>query len=249
MLELRNLFMEKWGKYFPGVDLPLVFFYTDDDYPELRPEKSEEWRCVICDLGRVRKGRTICLNTETINCGGGRRYFGFTRERSSDFDYFLSCGRPGGIEGERYKKTPQLVRKLDHFQPPFRAPGKNIIFKRWDKIEDEDRPEAAIFFARADVLSGLFNLVNFDEETPHGVIAPFCSGCSSIVYHPFMEARTDHPRSILGMFDTSARPCVPADILTLAVPWPKFLWIVEDMDDSHLVTKTWAKVKERIERG
>lgn len=27
-----------------------------------------------------------------------------------NFEYFLSCGIPGKLEGERYKKTPELVR-------------------------------------------------------------------------------------------------------------------------------------------
>jgi len=28
------------------------------------------------------------------------------------FEYFLSCGIPGKLEGERYKKSPELVKEF-----------------------------------------------------------------------------------------------------------------------------------------
>ena len=114
------------------------------------------------------------------------------------------------MEGERYKSSPDLVERLMKHYPAFDAPGKYIVFKRWDKVGRGDEPEAAIFFAPPDVLSGLFTLANFDEDDPHGVIAPFASGCASVVQFPYLEARSERPRATLGMFDVSARPCVKA---------------------------------------
>ncbi len=43
------------------------------------------------------------------------------------FEYFLSCGIPGKLEGERYKKTPALVKDLKH-QPPFCRANQYIVF-------------------------------------------------------------------------------------------------------------------------
>ena len=82
----------------------------------------------------------------------------------------------------------------------------------------EDNPDVVIFFARPEVLSALFTLANFDQADPNGVICPFGSGCSSIIHYPRLEQESDNPRAVLGMFDPSARPCVPVDILTLAIP-------------------------------
>ncbi len=48
------------------------------------------------------------------------------------------------------------------------------------------------------------------------------------------------------MFDVSARPCVPAGVLTFAVPWPKFTRMVANMDESFLITSSWAKVQARL---
>jgi hypothetical protein len=102
------------------------------------------------------------------------------------------------------------------------------------------------FFAIADVLSGLFTLVNFDEAEPNGVFCPFGAGCSSIVMYPYLEKDRGRPRAVLGMFDVSARSHVEPDILTLAVPLTRFERMIPNMEESLLITKSWDKVKQRI---
>lgn len=248
IIGIKNQFMENWGKFFPGAELPIIFYYTNEEGHGERAQKPDVWKCVICDLGRVRKGKSVYFNIDAVSCGGGKRYFGFSDDIMPDFEYFLSCGIPGKVEGERYKKTPELVRQIMKHQPTFEAPGKYIVFKRWDQLEENDQPLATIFFARPDVLAGLFALANFDEASPNAVIAPFCSGCSSIVSYPFMELKSDHPRAILGMFDPSARPCVPSDTLTFSIPWPKFVTMVDNFGESHMITDTWDNIRERISR-
>jgi hypothetical protein len=247
-LELIEAFSENWGTYFPGAELPLVFFYTDDDSVAEYLRGSEGWRCVIGDLAQVRKGKSLLFDINSVSCGGGKRYFGFTSESSPDLDYFLSCGLPGRIKGERFKKSPEIVRQSMKNQPPFAAPAKYIVFKRWDALKANDNPEAAIFFATPDVLAGLFTLAGFDDPDPHGVSAPFCSGCSAIVYQPYHENKKNKPRAILGMFDISARPYVQANLLTFAVSWNKFVRMANNMDKSFLTTESWRKIKNRIKR-
>lgn len=150
------------------------------------------------------------------------------------------------MEGERYKQSAELVEKYLETQPTFQAPGRYIVLKRWDHLDEDDDPAVAIFFARPDVLSGLFTLANFDEVDPQAVIAPFGSGCSSIVYHPYRELKSERPRAVLGMFDVSARPWVSRDLLTFSVPWPKFTRMVDHMDESFLITGSWEKVRSRL---
>ncbi len=246
--ELKNTFAKKWAKYFPGADLPLVFYYTDE-VPEEPIHVPEGWHCLICDLLVARQGEPLHFDVDAIGCGGARRYLGFNRDVLPDFEYFLSCGIPGKMEGERYKSSPELVGRLMKHYPAFQAPGKYIVFKRWDKLGRGDEPEAAIFFASPDVLSGLFTLVNFDEDDPHGVIAPFASGCAAVVHFPYLEARSERPRATLGLFDVTARPCVGAAVLTLAVPYRKLVSMVGNMDESFLVTEAWSRVRKRIQGG
>lgn len=245
----RESFLQKWREYFPGAELPLIFFYTDDKSAAEHFAGPEGWRCVICDLARVRRGKSLLFDVDAIGCSGGKRYFGLSAEISPDLEYFLSCGLPGKVTGERFKKTPELVRETMSHQPSFTPPGAYIVFKRWDALEESDNPEAVIFFAAPDELAGLFTLAGFDEADPHGVMAPFCSGCSAIVYHPYHENRKDNPRAVLGMFDISARPCVQPTVLTFAVPWRKFVRMAGNMDESFLTLGSWRVLQDRIRKS
>lgn len=247
-LHVKERFLTLWNRYFEGADLPITCFYTPEaGAVEVVPPPTGH-RCLIADLSRVRAGHPLCFEAASVGCGGGQRYLGFTQALAPNFEYFLSCGIPGKMEGERYKKSPELVRELLRQAPTFQAPDRFIVFKRWDHLEANDEPEVVIFFAPPDVLSGLFTLANFEEADPYGVIAPFSAGCGSIVQYPYLEKDSERPRAVLGMFDVSARPYVPAGVLSFAVPINKFLRMVEDMEQSFLITASWEKVQQRMRR-
>ena len=247
--QLKELFMDKWSKYFPGAGLPVTYYYTDEADDADLEDSENEYRCLIGNLNRVREGHTFVYGAKSRGCPGGKRYTGFVQTLRPEFEYFLSCGIPGKVQGERYKKSPELVREYLKNHPPYKAPGRFLIFKRWDKNSDRDNPAAVIFFASGDVLSGLFTLANFDLADSYGVIAPMGSGCSSIVNYPYEEMQSDKPKCVLGMFDVSARPYVPENILTFTVPVKRFMQMVYDMDESFLITESWNIVKQRINGG
>jgi len=247
-IKTKDKFIRLWSRYFNGAELPVTFYYTDQEGRVELAESPSGHRCFICDLANVRKGKSLCFSADSIGCGGGKRYLGFTQEIMPNFEYFLSCGIPGKLEGERYKKTPELVKEAMKKLPQFEAPAEFIVFKRWDMLEESDDPEVVVFFAEPDVLSGLFTLTNFDEAEPNGVFAPFAAGCGSIVQYPYLEKNSDRPRAVLGMFDVSARPCVPEGVLTFSVPMNKFIRMVENMEESFLITSSWSKVSKRINR-
>lgn len=243
--ETRDLFISRWKRYFGGAELPIVAFYTDQPGGE-RAQRPKGHRCIFADLAMVREGRSICFDAESIGCGGGRRYLGFTRELMPNFEYFLSCGIPGELEGERYKKSPELVREALGSMPSFTAPARHIVFKRWDRLEEGDDPEVVIFFARPDVISGLFTLANFDEADPNAVFTPFAAGCGQVVGHPYLERAAARPRCVLGLFDVSARPFVSGGELTFAAPMNKFERMVDNMEESFLITPSWERVRKRL---
>jgi len=242
---LKEQFAEKWERYFPGASLPICFYYTDEQRGEpVKPYPG--MHCLIRELARVRSGESLSFASNTIGCAGGRYYLGFSQRLRPDFNYFLSCGIPGQLEGERYKASPELVAEQLKHNPPIPAPARRIVFKRWDMLAESDDPAVMIFFAPPDVLAGLFALANFDESDSQAVIAPMGSGCASIVHYPYRELLSSHPRAVLGMFDVSPRPWVPPGELTLAIPWPKFLRMVLEMDQTFLTAESWSKVRMRI---
>jgi uncharacterized protein (DUF169 family) len=193
----------------------------------------------------VRNGKSLYFNRDSLSCGGARRYLGYTDKMRPGFEYFLSCGNEE-MEGERYLRTPEMVREFMKNQKTLPVKGKNIVFKRWDNLTEKDNPEVVIFFARPDVLSGLFTLANFDQTEPNGTIAPFGAGCGSIIHYPYLEGITERQRAVIGMFDPSARPCVPENVLTFAVPMKRFERMVGYMQESFLITETWDTVRKRI---
>jgi len=244
---LKQEFMDRWRKYFLDADLPITFYYTDNPGDAQIFRTAEEGlHCLIGDLAAIRQGKTLCFDTKSVACFGGKRYLGFTQNLMPNFEYFLSCGIPGKLEGERYKKTPELVRELFKDVPAFTAPAKYIIFKRWDALDEKDQPQVVVFFAPPDVLSGLFTLANYDEPTNEAVFCPMGAGCGTIVQYPYSEVQKDRPRAVLGMFDVSARPGVDATSLTFSIPIQKFERMVDNMDESFLITGSWQKVKDRI---
>jgi uncharacterized protein (DUF169 family) len=242
----KEQFIVKWEKYFPSAQLPVCFYYTDKPVETEAAQPLPGGQCVIHALERVRQGETLIFTGSDIGCSGGRYFLGFSKNQGPNFNYFLSCGIPGEMEGERYKESPELVAKWRAQFPPMVAPARQMVFKRWDHLDEGDIPLVVIFFAGADVISGLFTLANFDESDPQAVIAPFGSGCSAIVAQPYRELESAHPHAILGMFDVTARPWVASNEITLAVPWPKFVCMVDNMEKSFLTLGDWARVKERM---
>lgn len=239
-------FIARWRKYFGKAELPLTFYYTDEEGRGELVRPGSVHRCIIAALQDVRKGTSLCFQAETIGCFGGKRYLGFAQKIMPNFEYFLSCGIPGKLEGERYKKSPALVNQAMQHQQTFHAPARYIVFKRWDKLDESDDPQVVIFFARPDVLAGLFTLANFDQEEPNGVIAPFGSGCSAIVYYPYFQRESEHPRAVIGMFDISARPFVGENEIAFSAPIAKFEAMAENMDESFLITRSWQLVQQRL---
>jgi len=245
-IKIRDHFIEYWKKYFNNTDLPVTFYYTDKPVNATAVTASRKWSCLICELRKVRNGESLAFNSAAITCGGAKRYLGFTDKMRPNFEYFLSCGIENEMEGERYIRTPELVKELMKNQKKLSIPGKYIVFKRWDNLDESDNPDVVIFFATPDILSGLFTLANYDQSEPNSTIAPFGAGCGSIVHYPYLEKDAERPRAVIGMFDVSARPCVPSGVLTFSVPMIKFLKMISYMDESFLITDSWKEVQKRI---
>jgi uncharacterized protein (DUF169 family) len=243
--ELRDKFVSLWGKYFGKAELPITFYYSREYRGAEKVTKSRGRSCLICELAKVRNGRSLAYDADSVTCAGAKRYLGFTNQMRPGFEYFLSCGNET-MEGERYIRTPEMVKVFMKNQHDLAKKDENIIFKRWDKLEEQDKPEVVIFFANPDVLSGLFTLANFNQTDPNGTFTPFGAGCGTIVHFPYLEGQKENPRAVIGMFDPSARPCVPENVLTFAVPMVRFEQMIGYMEETFLITPTWDTVRKRI---
>lgn len=225
---------------------PVLFRYVDDLPPGTLLPAEGARTCLFALLAGTRAdGRPVALSAAHHGCPGGGYYLGFVETPREGIEYFLSCGIPGTLEGERYLKTPGLARARIAHAPVRPAAGRYGLFSRADGPPYGERPEAVIFFANPDQIAGLHMLAGFDREDD-AVIAPFSSGCGAIVTLPLAEGERPDPRAVLGLFDPSARPHVEANVLTFAVPYRMFERMAGNVAESFLTGRTWGTILKRI---
>ena len=242
---------EKYARFKEALALPeppLVAYYTDEEPENAVQPPQERHSCIIGLLRRARRESiTVYFDSEHFGCMGGGYYMGFLKTPRPKIEYFLSCGIPGELEGERYIKTPERAREFFARLQPLKAPARYGVFQPLDCLNPDQEPLVEIFFAPPDVLSGLVVLTCFALESTQAVSLPFSSGCGSILTLPLKEADKDRPGAVLGMFDVSARPFVEPDVLTLAMPHGIFLSLLDNVGESFLITESWHTIRKRIE--
>ena len=116
------------GKYEKFIDRlglteqPLGVFYTYREPAEGITPQGKGHVCIFALLNRVRQqGQTAYFDENHTGCDGGAYYMGFRPSPRPKIEYFLSCGIPGEMEGERYIKTPELAREYFSSTRPRRA--------------------------------------------------------------------------------------------------------------------------------
>ncbi|MGI6243688.1 MAG: DUF169 domain-containing protein [Prevotella sp.] len=214
--------------------LPIAFGYST--VPAEEPRKIP--RCLIGAISKVRNGNPLTLTAENVKCGGGGFYTGM---------HELPEYVPTFVSGqEHYKQTPEMVmdyvQKLDMHvnEKPY------LNFVRIDKLDSLDDVEAILFWATPDILSGLTAWTFYDNNDMNAVLAPFGSGCASIVSLAIKENHEGGRHCFIGMLDPSARPLVPKYELTFTVPKCRFVEMLSTMKDSALFQHAFSIIKKRI---
>ena len=67
-----------------------------------------------------------------------------------------------------------------------------------------------------------------------------------LIYYPYREQVEGTKRAVLGMFDPSARLCTGSNLLSFAVPISKFMEMIDQMEESFLITDTWKMMQKRM---
>ena len=224
-------FREAFGEAAP---LPIAFWYDDTAVNA----ESRVPRCMIGAIRKVCEGEPLTLTTENVQCGGGGLYTAF-RPMPERVPLFVS-------ETEHYKRSPEQVRSYVKSLEIEQTDKPCLNFVRVDQLPSWDGVEAGVFFATPDVLWGLCSWAFYDNDADDAVVTKFASGCAAIVSFATTENRKGGRRCFLGMFDPSARPLVPKDELTFAVPMSRFKEMLTTMLDSALYQKAFSVVKRRI---
>ena len=78
-MAFKQRFIDRWQEYFPTADLPIAFYYTDEEGRGELPRRSKGSRCLICALAQVRDGRSLAFDVDAVRCGGGKRSWASSR--------------------------------------------------------------------------------------------------------------------------------------------------------------------------
>ena len=116
-------FIDNYQETFSGkAELPIAFWYSDTLSGELRKTQG----CLFKALSAIRNGEMISMSGESIGCGGGKFYTGFT-PMPEHVPNFVSLK-------ERYKQTPEMVLEEKQFQEQVYATVMKLPEKQAKRI-------------------------------------------------------------------------------------------------------------------
>ncbi|MBP3473836.1 MAG: DUF169 domain-containing protein [Alistipes sp.] len=224
-------FREAFGEAAP---LPIAFWYDDT---AANPE-SRVPRCMIGAIRKVCNGNKLTLTSENVQCPGGALYAAF-RPMPEQIAFFVS-------QIERYKQTPEQMYAYVESLGIEMTDKPYLNFVCVDQLVSWEGVEAVVFFATPDILSGLCTWALFDNDAEDAIVTKFASGCAAVITFASVENRKGGRSCFLGMFDPSARPLVPKNELSFAIPMSRFKEMLATMPDSALYQKAFSVVRRRI---
>ena len=256
---------------------PVALIWSDERPKDALQFKKGRLGCVMTLFASAAKGRTVVFDRETFGCWGGGVGLGFGNQYLKvpggieGFYHFLSTGNEKWgnnaltekictmvgnhfvnefRHGERYLKSPDVVKAFVDALPITDIPAKYVIFKSLKEVnEEQENPVVIIFLANPDHLSALVVLANYGRKNFESVCIPFAAGCQAIGILPYREIHSENPRAVVGLTDISARNNVRRqlgkDLFTFAVPLKMFHEMEENVEGSFLERETWKALTEQ----
>lgn len=254
---------------------PVAILLTDEKPDNAIQFKEGKFGCVMSLLAAAVRGRTAVGSRATVACPGGGTGLGFGNQYENlpggvdTFCRFLSTGnevyepgmqmtemmKPFLTEeiydnfkyGERYLKTPELVKRFVDLLPITDVPTEYVVFKPLKDVDPEvEEPEVIVFLADIDQLAALVVLANYGRGNNESAIIPHAAGCQSIGIYPFREARSETPRAVVGLVDITARVQIRRslkdDLMSFAVPLVMFHEMEANVTGSFLERNTWREL-------
>jgi len=254
---------------------PVALVWADEKPKDAMEFAPGKWGCVLFLFAAAAKGKTAVAGRETFGCWGGGVGLGFGDQYKNFpggdecFCRFLSCGNAGtepgqsigqGIAGsgatalaedyllgERYIKTPHLVRTFLQSLPMMDIPTRYVVMKPLRDVDlASENVRSITFLVNPDQFSAMVVLANYDSESNENVIIPFAAGCQSIGIYTFRESEREHPRAVAGLVDLSARKNLRRqlgkDVLSVSLTPALFQRMEDNVEGSFLQRETWKSL-------
>jgi len=212
----------------------------------------QSFSCVIGNIWLARKKKGVAyISTEEYGCPGGSFYCSMMKPNLRFIEHYVTTGFEGTpIHGERYLPSPEAMRKFLDKVNPRKAPGKYCLFKPLSLFSGDEEPEFVTFFARPEVLSGLFTHTTFTTGEVDSIVSPFGAGCTNIIGWPLHYQEQGIEKAVLGGFDPSARKYMKTDELTFTIPWTLYKKMLKALPESIFsVDGEWTTVRKKVNRS
>jgi uncharacterized protein (DUF169 family) len=259
---------------------PVAIVWTDKKPEKALEFKEGTWGCVMWLFAKVAKeGKTAVFSRDTTTCAGGAMGLGFGRpmekhaaRTEEGFCSFLSNGIGGAVdrkayeaiidrapdthhkkmltEGERFLKSPAIVKKFLENLPVYDAKDRYIVMKPVQEVEDGEDVKSIVFVANADQIAALSTLANYGTGNIRGgiIVAAGAAGCQAMGVCTYAEGESSLPRAVIGLTDLSARravrPALGKDVLTFSVPFKFYQEMEGNVPGSFLGLDLWKELRD-----
>lgn len=242
--------LDTFRRLLGNIEEPLGVFYTDVKPADgLTPRSDKGHACVINFLRMARSKKcAVWFSAETMGCMGGWVYMGFSTAPLERIARHVTTGLPEK-EGELYMPDPASMHRLFKAMELQPAHGNYCVVKPLSLFGKDEIPELAVFYCRAEALTGLCQLAYFALDDHDALVMPFGAGCSNIFAWPLFYARKGLPKAVIGGIDPSCRPFMKVDELSFTVAFNVLEKMVEAAPHSFLRNKTWSGVLKRIQKS
>ncbi len=253
---------------------PVALIWSDKKEEGAKQFKKGKWGCIMWLVSNAAKGGVSVCDKDTFGCFGGGVGMGFGDQYENFpggkefFCYFLSSGNQSWdegrkmaekvkpfmrkesheefIHGERYKKTPEYVKKFIQDLPITQIPARYVVFKPLKNINKDEIPQSVTFIVDPNQLSALVVLANYGRDDNDNVIIPFAAGCQSIGIYPYHESKSEKQRAVIGLTDLSARFFVQKQLgnnfMSFTIPFAMFREMEDNVEGSFLERPTWQRL-------
>jgi uncharacterized protein (DUF169 family) len=228
------------------------------------------------------KGKTAVFDRETYGCPGARAGLGFGNGYYDAFGGagvdFMSAFFVKGVEssqnpeaycatvqhipererakflqGERlHRDTEKAKRFMTVDLPITDIAEKYVIFTPLSKVKPGERPVVVVFLAEPLQITGLVTLVGAVREGTDPVRVPPMAACQQIGAFVYDEAKSEHPRAVLGYTDLAARAnvgkTIPKNMFTFAVPFSLFEEMEKEAKDGVFNGPIWKGLAGETEK-
>lgn len=246
LTQMLHMEKEPVGIYFANITAVCDI----DANPETR-------NCVIPMLMKASKGQIISMDEKSCNCAGGATgcCFGdgfarwnpsITKLLSQGYGEDAPAHMPAFMkEGERFFCTEDVAEKFKNALPYSEKAYPRIVFAPMIRWEEIGNPDLVYLFVNPDQLGALVSMLCSHNGRVTNTIAPYCSACQSIMFGA-EQMEQKNPLAVMGLFDISQRYQPLANMLSLTMPYSRWVDLSCDLEKSCLTSHSWREIEKRL---